>query len=87
VILAAIAGAAVALRILLLPAAVQAYGAACFTMVAVIAAFAWGMWQIWLICATYALRATAATRLPVRRYADYVFLSLGIPEGDMCLTT
>jgi ABC-type multidrug transport system fused ATPase/permease subunit len=51
VILAAIAGAAVALRILLLPAAAQAYGAACFTMVAVIAAFAWGMWQIWLICA------------------------------------
>jgi len=33
VILAAIAGAAVALRILLLPAAAQAYGAACFTMV------------------------------------------------------
>jgi O-antigen ligase len=51
VILAAVAGAAVALRILLLPAAAQAYGAASFTMVAVIAAFAWGMWQIWLICA------------------------------------
>jgi O-Antigen ligase len=51
VMLAAIAGAAVALRILLLPAAAQAYGAASFTMVAVIAAFAWGMWQIWLICA------------------------------------
>jgi O-antigen ligase len=41
VILAALAGAA-ALRILLLPAS-QAYGAASFTMVAVIAAFAWGI--------------------------------------------
>ena len=51
VILVAIAGAAVALRILLLPFAAQPYGAACFTMFAVIAAFAWGMWQVWLVCA------------------------------------
>jgi O-antigen ligase len=69
VILAAIAGAAVALRILLLPAAAQAYGAACFTMVAVIAAFAWGMWQIWLICAVgllplYLLMPAALLRPP-----------------------
>jgi ABC-type multidrug transport system fused ATPase/permease subunit len=72
VILAAIAGAAVALRILLLPAAAQAYGAACFTMVAVIAAFAWGMWQIWLICAVgllplYLLMPAALLRPPTRR--------------------
>ena len=69
VILAAIAGAAVALRILLLPAAAQAYGAASFTMVAVIAAFAWGMWQIWLICAVgllplYLLMPAALLRQP-----------------------
>ena len=69
VILAAIAGAAVALRILLLPAAAQPYGAASFTMVAVIAAFAWGMWQIWLICAVgllplYILMPTALLRPP-----------------------
>ncbi len=69
VILAAIAGAAVALRILLLPAAAQAYGAASFTMVAVIAAFAWGMWQIWLICAVgllplYLLMPAALLRPP-----------------------
>jgi hypothetical protein len=69
VILAAIAGAAVALRILLLPAAAQPYGAASFTMVAVIAAFAWGMWQIWLICAVgllplYLLMPTALLRPP-----------------------
>jgi O-antigen ligase len=50
-ILAAIAGAAAALRILLLPPAAQPYGAACFTLFAVIAAFAWGMWQVWLVCA------------------------------------
>jgi hypothetical protein len=49
-ILAAIAGAAAALRILLLPPAAQPYGAACFTLFAVIAAFAWGMWQVWLVC-------------------------------------
>jgi O-antigen ligase len=69
VILAAIAGAAVALRILLLPAAAQAYGAASFTMVAVNAAFAWGMWQIWLICAVgllplYLLMPAALLRQP-----------------------
>ncbi|HET7852413.1 MAG TPA: O-antigen ligase family protein [Methyloceanibacter sp.] len=69
VILAAIAGAGVALRILLLPAAAQAYGAASFTMVAVIAAFAWGMWQIWLICAVgllplYLLMPAALLRPP-----------------------
>jgi O-Antigen ligase len=50
-ILAAIAGAAAALRILLLPLAAQPYGAACFTLFAVIATFAWGMWQVWLVCA------------------------------------
>jgi O-antigen ligase len=50
-ILAAVAGAAAALRILLLPPAAQPYGAACFTLFAVIAAFAWGMWQVWLVCA------------------------------------
>jgi hypothetical protein len=69
VILAALAGAAVALRILLLPAAAQAYGAASFTMVAVIAAFAWGMWQVWLICAVgllplYLLMPAALLRPP-----------------------
>ena len=68
-ILAALAGAAVALRILLLPAAAQAYGAASFTMVAVIAAFAWGMWQVWLICAVgllplYLLMPAALLRPP-----------------------
>lgn len=50
-ILTAIAGAAAALRLLLLPRDGQAYGAAAFTLFAVIAAFAWGMWQVWLVCA------------------------------------
>ena len=50
-ILVAIAGAAVVLRILLLPALVQPYDAAAFTLFAVIATFAWGMWQVWLVCA------------------------------------
>jgi O-antigen ligase len=50
-ILVAIAGAAAGLRLLLLPLEAQAYGAAAFTLFAVIAAFAWGMWQVWLVCA------------------------------------
>jgi len=50
-ILAAVAGAAVVLRIPYLPAPAQAYGAASFALFAVIAAFAWGVWQIWLMCA------------------------------------
>jgi O-antigen ligase len=50
-ILVAIAGAAVALRIPLLPREAQACAAACFTTFAAIAAFAWGIWQVWLMCA------------------------------------
>ena len=50
-VLAAVAGAATALRILLLPKPAQPYGAAAFTLFLVIAAFAWGMWQAWLIAA------------------------------------
>ena len=50
-ILAAIAGATAALRLLVLPPEAQAYGAAAFTLFAVIATFAWGMWQVWLVCA------------------------------------
>ena len=51
VILVAIAGAAIVSRILLLPALVQPYAAAAFTIVAAIATFAWGVWQVWLVCA------------------------------------
>jgi O-antigen ligase len=50
-ILVAIAGAAAALRLLLLPREAQACGAATFMLFAIIAAFAWGMWQVWLVCA------------------------------------
>jgi O-antigen ligase len=50
-ILVGIAGAAAALRLLVLPLEAQAYGAAAFTLFAVIATFAWGMWQVWLVCA------------------------------------
>jgi O-antigen ligase len=51
VLLAAIAGALVALRIGLLPWFAQPYGAAYFTVVLTIGAFAWSMWQTWLMCA------------------------------------
>jgi hypothetical protein len=66
-LLAAIAGAAVVLRILLLPERAQAYGAAAFTMFVAIAAFAFGMWQVWLISAVgllvvYLLMAAALCR-------------------------
>jgi O-antigen ligase len=67
VVLAAIAGAAVVLRLSLLPGPAQPYAAAAFTMFAVIAALAWGMWQVWLICAVgllalYLLMAAAPYR-------------------------
>lgn len=67
-ILVAIAGAALAIRIPLLPREAQPYAAATFAAFASIAAFAWGMWQIWLVCAValipiYLALATAALRL------------------------
>jgi O-antigen ligase len=51
VILIAIAGAIVAIRMSLLPLEVQPFAAATFATFLGIAAFAWGMWQTWLICA------------------------------------
>ena len=51
VLLAAIAGAFVVLRIGLLPWLAQPYGAASFMAVLAIAAFAWSMWQTWFMCA------------------------------------
>ncbi len=51
VLLAAIAGALVTLRIGLLPWFAQPYGAACFMVVLGIAAFAWSIWQTWFMCA------------------------------------
>ena len=50
-ILIAIAGAAVVLRIALLPLKTQPFAVATFAAFAVIAAFAWGMWQTWFMCA------------------------------------
>lgn len=51
VLLVALAGAAIALRLLLLPLAVQPFAAAAFATVMGMASFAWGMWQTWLVCA------------------------------------
>ena len=51
VLLAAISGALIALRIGLMPLLAQPYGAACFMVVLAIAAFAWSMWQTWFMCA------------------------------------
>jgi O-antigen ligase len=51
VLLAAMAGALVTLRIGLLPWFAQPYGAACFMVVLGIAAFAWSIWQTWFMCA------------------------------------
>ncbi len=51
VILIAMAGATIALRMSLLPFEVQPFAAAIFASFLGIASFAWGMWQTWLICA------------------------------------
>ena len=50
-IIFAVVGAAVILRILLLPPEVQPFAAASFAVFGVIASFAWGMWQSWWVCA------------------------------------
>lgn len=50
-LLLAMAGAAVALLMLLLPPATQAYAAGSFAAFAIVSAFAWGMWQSWFLCA------------------------------------
>jgi len=70
-VLMAIAGAAVILRMLLLPRLAQPYAAAAFTLLAVIAAFAWGMWQTWLmsaigLLALYLLMAASLYQTPER---------------------
>ncbi len=51
VLLVALAGAALALRMTLLPAEAQPFAAAAFATFMVIAAFGWSMWQTWLVCA------------------------------------
>jgi O-antigen ligase len=65
-ILAAIAGAAVILRMALLPEQAQPYAAAAFTVFAIIASLAWSMWQAWLICAVGLL--VLYVLLPAARY-------------------
>jgi O-antigen ligase len=50
-ILFAIAGARVAMLIVLLAAAAQPFAAAAFAAFALVGAFAWGMWQSWFMCA------------------------------------
>jgi hypothetical protein len=50
-ILFAIAGASVALLILLLLASAQPFACGAFAAFLVVAAFAWGLWQSWFMCA------------------------------------
>jgi O-antigen ligase len=50
VILIGLAGAAVALRMSVLPFESQPFAAATFAVFMAIAAFAWGIWQTWLMC-------------------------------------
>ena len=50
-ILLALAGAAIALRMLRLPKDIQPFAAASFAAFFGIAAFAWSMWQTWFMCA------------------------------------
>jgi O-antigen ligase len=56
-VLFAIAGAAVVMLIVYLPAAAQPFAAGTFAAFALVGAFAWGMWQTWFMC--------AATLLPL----------------------
>jgi O-antigen ligase len=51
VILVGLAGAVLALRISFLPAGVQPFAAATFSVFLVTVSTAWSMWQAWLVCA------------------------------------
>jgi O-antigen ligase len=50
VVLVAVAGVFLALRILLLPPGAQPFAAGAFTAVLVTLATSWSMWQVWLVC-------------------------------------
>jgi O-antigen ligase len=50
-VLFAIAGVAVVMLILYLPAASQPFAAGTFAAFGLVGAFAWGMWQTWFMCA------------------------------------
>ncbi len=68
-ILLALAGAAIALRMLRLPNDIQPFAAASFAAFFGIAAFAWSMWQTWFMCAVgllivYVCIAARAPREP-----------------------
>jgi O-antigen ligase len=70
-LLAAIAGAAVILRMLNLPRECQPFGAAAFAALLSIASFAWGMWQGWYMAAIglipiYLFMASLAVASPAR---------------------
>jgi hypothetical protein len=70
VLLAAIAGALVVLRIGLLPVLALPFGAASFMAFFAIAAFAWSIWQTWFMCAIalvplYLRMGTEAVQEPV----------------------
>jgi hypothetical protein len=51
-LLFAVAGAAIVLLIMSLPALAQPFAGGCFAAFALVAAFSWGMWQTWFMCAT-----------------------------------
>jgi hypothetical protein len=70
-LLIALAGAALVLRIFVLPVDTQPFAAAAFSTVAAIAAFAWGMWQTWLMC---------AVALMVLYFSTAVRASGGLPD-------
>ena len=71
VILLALAGAAIALRMLRLPTDIQPFAAASFAAFFGIAAFAWSIWQTWFMCAIgllilYQVAAASASRGTLR---------------------
>lgn len=73
-LLLAVAGAAVALLIFLLPTAAQPFAAGAFAAFAVVGAFAWGMWQSWFM--------SAVALLPIYlRAASAAFTSQAEPNS------
>jgi hypothetical protein len=85
VILVALTGVALLLRISRLPSQAQPYAAATFASFAIMVGLAWSMWQTWLLCASGLIflyvRTAAASSERSQSHAEIVPERAAAPLG------